>query len=135
MTTVEHLVEPAGLAPTGGRYSQAVKVGDWLFIAGQTALDASGNVVGMNDATAQTRQVYQNLAAAVRAAGGTPANIVKTVTYIIHRDHVQAVRAAREELAPALFGNKPPTSTLLVISGLARPEFLVEIDAVAYLGS
>ena len=133
MAPIEHMVEPAGLAPTGGRYSQVVKVGDWLFIAGQTPLDDKGNVVGVNDAQAQTRQVYLNLATAVRLAGSTPAQIVKTVTYITSRDHLPAVRAAREELN--LFGDKPPTSTLLVVSGLARPEFFVEIDAVAYLGA
>ncbi len=129
MTTVEYLTEPKGLNPTRGAYSHVAKVGNMVYISGQTASDENGNVVGEGDAEAQARQVFANLDRAVRAAGGTPQNIVRLGMYLTSRDHMPALRAGRGEM----FGDKPPASTLLIISGLARPEFMIEVDAIACL--
>jgi enamine deaminase RidA (YjgF/YER057c/UK114 family) len=129
MPAVEH-IQPAHLSNPGKRYTHVVRVGDWVYIAGQTASDENGNIVGVGDPTAQTEQVYNNLGKCMESVGGKLTDIVKTTVYVVGREHLDAIRAARE----GRFGDKPPTSTLLVISGLARPEFLLEIEAVAYVG-
>ena len=128
MATVEHL-QPAGMSPNGNRYTHVIKVGPWVSIAGQTAADENGDVVGVGDPAAQTEQVFKNLTKAVESVGGSLSDIVKTTVYVVGEEHLDAIRAARD----GRFGAKPPTSTLLVISRLARPEFLLEIEAIAYV--
>ena len=128
MANVEHL-QPEGMSPNGGRYMHVVKVGPWVFIAGQTASDENGDVVGIGDPAAQVGQVIKNLRLAVESVGGKFEDIVKTTTYVVGEEHLDAVREARAAYRP----EKPPTSTLLVVSRLARPEFILEIEAVAYV--
>jgi len=128
MANVEHL-QPAGMSDNGNRYTHVIKVGPWINIAGQTASDDKGNVIGIGDPAAQVEQVFKNLELALASVGGTLADVVKTVVYVVGTEHMDAIRAARA----GRFGDKPPTSTLVVISGLARPEFMLEIEAVAYV--
>ena len=128
MATVEHL-QPEGMSPNGNRYTHVVKVGPWVMIAGQTASDTDGNVVGVGDPKAQVGQVMKNLRTAVESVGGNFEDIVKTTVYVVGEEHVDAVREARAAYRP----EKPPTSTLVIVSRLARPEFIVEIEAVAYV--
>ena len=113
--------------PTG--YTHIVKSGNTVFIAGQVAMDKNGQIVGEGDIEAQTRQALANLEAAVKAAGGKKEDILSITTYILDRDDLPGLRKAREG-----FFDNPPASTLLVISGLARPEFLIEIEARAVIG-
>jgi enamine deaminase RidA (YjgF/YER057c/UK114 family) len=87
-----------------------------------------GNVVGKGDPETQARQVWRNIEAAVKAAGGTLQNVVKTTTYVTNIQYATAVRKVREELFQA---SNPPTSTLLVVAGLASPDYMVEIEAIA----
>lgn len=122
-------VNPDTLGTSRG-YTQVVKVDRTVYIAGQVSVAPDGKVVGQGDPDAQVRQVWRNLEAAVESAGGSLHHIVKTTTYITHIDHAGAVRKVRDELFQA--GN-PPTSTLLVISALANPDFMVEIEAIAVL--
>ena len=129
MPSAEH-IQPSSLSNPGTRYTHVVKVGDWVFIAGQTSTAENGEIVGVGDPAAQVEQVYNNLGKAMESVGGKLTDIVKTTVYVVGREHLDAIRAARE----GRFGGKPPTSTLLVISGLARPEFLIEVEAVAYVG-
>ncbi|MBI2170597.1 MAG: RidA family protein [Chloroflexi bacterium] len=124
----EFLNPPALSQPSG--YSHVVKAGSTVYIAGQVALNSKGEIVGAGDAKAQARQVLANLEAAVKAAGGAKKDIVSITTYLVSRDHLPAYREARSEF----FGDHPPASTLLIISGLARPEILIEVSAVAALG-
>jgi enamine deaminase RidA (YjgF/YER057c/UK114 family) len=110
-------------------YTQAVKAGNTVYIAGQISAGADGSVVGKGDAEAQVRQIWRNIEAAVTAAGGTGLqNVVKTTTYVTSINHAGAVRKVRDELFARL---NPPTSTLLVVSALASPDYLVEIEAIA----
>ena len=113
--------------PTG--YTHVVKSGSTVFIAGQVAMDKNGQIVGEGDIEAQTRQALANLEAAVKAAGGKKEDILSITTYILDRDDLPGLRKAREG-----FFDNPPASTLLVISGLACPEFLIEIEARAVIG-
>ena len=128
MANVEHL-QPEGMSPNGGRYTHVVKAGPWVFIAGQTASDENGDVVGVGDPAAQVGQVMKNLRLAVESVGGKFEDILKTTVYVVGEEHLDAVREARGKHRP----EKPPTSTLLVVSRLARPEFIIEIEAVAYV--
>ncbi|MGQ4810575.1 2-iminobutanoate/2-iminopropanoate deaminase [Candidatus Entotheonellaceae bacterium PAL068K] len=120
---------PATMSQPSG-YTQVVKVDRTVYIAGQVSVAADGSIVGKGDPEAQVRQVWQNLEAAVRSVGGTLQNIAKTTTYVTNIDYAAAVRKVRDELHRA---SKPPTSTLLVISALAHPDFMVEIEAIAVL--
>jgi enamine deaminase RidA (YjgF/YER057c/UK114 family) len=124
-------MNPSGIAdPSASGFTAVVKAGNTVYIAGMVAQDANGNVVGAGDAEAQTRQIWRNIGVAVQAAGGNLADIVKTTTYVTGIEHAAAVRAVRGEL----FQNNPPTSTLLVVSELANPAYLVEIESIAVVG-
>ena len=110
-------------------YTHAVKTGNTVYIAGQVSAGPDGNVVGKGDPEAQVRQIWRNIEAAVRAAGGSGLqNVVKTTTYVTSINAAGALRKVREELFSTI---NPPTSTLLVISELASPDYLVEIEAIA----
>jgi enamine deaminase RidA (YjgF/YER057c/UK114 family) len=111
-------------------YSQVVQVGNTVYIAGQVSAAQDGSVVGKGDPEAQARQIWHNLEAAVKSAGGTLHDIVKTTTYVTNINYAGAVRKVREEL----FRSNPPTSTLLVVAGLASPDYMVEIEAIAVVG-
>ncbi len=119
-----------------GAYSQAIKVraGELLYIAGQVGVDQDGNLAGDGSLVAQTRQVYANLGAILNAVGATFSDVVEFTTYVVGRESVGPFMAARSEVFPDLYpdGDYPP-NTLLVIEGLVREEFLVEIKAVAAL--
>ena len=120
-------INPEGVARPAG-YTHVVKVDKTVYIAGQVSVDADGTVVGKGDPEAQVRQIWRNLGAAVKSVGGTLQNIVKTTTYITSTDYMGAVRKVRDEVHQ---GSNPPTSTLLVVSALANPDFMVEIEAIA----
>ena len=124
-------MNPAGIAdPSASGFTAVVKAGNAVYIAGMVSQDANGNVVGAGDAEAQTRQIWRNIGVAVAAAGGSLADIVKTTTYVTGIEHAAAVRKVRGELFPA----NPPTSTLLVVSELANPAYVVEIESIAVIG-
>ena len=119
-----------------GAYSQAIRTapGELLFIAGQVAVDLDGNPVGIGDMAAQTRQVFENLGGVLESVGATFSNVVEFTTYVVGRESVQRYIAARTDVLPRLFpdGDYPP-NTLLVVDGLVREEFLLEISTIAAL--
>ena len=116
------LHKPANYAP-----GILVKPGHLLFIAGQTALDSDGNVVGIGDPAAQTRQIYENIGRILAAAGGTFSDLVKITRYMTDVAFKEQInRVQREYLT-----EDPPASTGIVVKGLAREDFLVEIEAIA----
>ena len=121
----QHLNPETMNRPKG--YTHIVKVGDTAYIAGQIALDSQGDLVAMGDPEGQLRQVYANLEAALKAIGGTRNNMVKTTTYFTRTDYFASVGKARQEF----YGNAPPTSTAAITAGLAHPDWLVEIEAIA----
>lgn len=123
---VEH-IQPTTMRSNQNRYSHVVKIGSWVIIAGQGPSDLEGNTP--SNPAAQVDNVYRNLTAAVESVGGKLTDIVKTTTYVVGRDHFDAIQAARG----GRFGDKPPTGTVVIVSGLARPEMLLEIEAVAYV--
>ena len=126
------IIQPASVHSTAGvGYSHVAKAGDTVYIAGQIALDADGALVGRGDIEAQTQQVYANLQAILEELGGSLEDIVKLTTYLTDRGHLEAFRRARNRFFTDAF----PPNTLLFVSGLAHPDYLVEIEAVAFLPS
>jgi enamine deaminase RidA (YjgF/YER057c/UK114 family) len=101
--------------------------GRLLYIAGQVAWDASGNVVGKGDVRAQARQVFENLRGVLQAAGGDFANLMKITTYIVRREDLPGVIEARS----AMFQGEMPASTLIVVKSLFHPDFLIEVEGIA----
>jgi enamine deaminase RidA (YjgF/YER057c/UK114 family) len=102
-----------------------------LYIAGQVALDASGNIVGNSDYRAQLQQVFTNLKTALEAAGASFKNVVKLNYYIVDTVDRSQFFAYREVRDKHVDTANPPVATVVVVRGLALPEFLVEIEAVA----
>jgi 2-iminobutanoate/2-iminopropanoate deaminase len=123
------IIRPDTVHPTTG-YSLAVRAGNTLYISGQVAQDRAGNVVGKGDIAAQAAQVFANLKAVVEAAGGTLQDIVKLNTYTTSLAYRPAIAEARGKY----WQSDWPASTFVVISSLATPDYLVEIEAVAVLG-
>ena len=130
------LSSPKTMPPPTG-YSQIAEVtkGKIVLIAGQVAHDTAGNLVGENDFAAQVEQVFKNLDAAVRAAGGTFHDIVKINNYCVASiDPAQfaAFRTVRDRYVNTA---APPVSTFVFVSRLVRPGWLFEIDAMAMIGA
>jgi len=116
--------------PRSVGYSQVATVtgGTIVFVAGQVALDKSGNVVGKDDFRAQVQQVFENLKAAMEAAGGTFDDVIKLNSYVLDLSHLPEFREVRDKYVNV---KNPPASTAVQVPRLFRPEFLVEIEAVA----
>ena len=107
-------------------FSPGVQVGDLLYVSGQVAQDGEGNTVGIGDAGAQTRQIMSRIQTIVEAAGATMQDVVKITTFIVNIDDYPAFSQVRSETFPT----DPPASSTVVVAGLVRPEFLVEVEAV-----
>jgi enamine deaminase RidA (YjgF/YER057c/UK114 family) len=122
---------PEVFVPAGKTYSHGVIVaaGRTLYVAGQTARDARGNIVCAGDAAGQTRQVLENMKKVIEGAGGRMEDVAKTTVFITDIKHREAVGRVRQEF----FKGDPPANTLLVVAGLADPAFLVEIEAIVPL--
>jgi 2-iminobutanoate/2-iminopropanoate deaminase len=115
-------------------FSQIVSAssGRTIYISGQVAWDAGRQIIGPGDFVTQTHQSFKNLETAVKAAGGTMADIVSLRIYIVqgYLDHASVVsQRLREFFAP----DAAPASTWIVVQGLANPDFLIEIEAIAVI--
>ena len=110
-------------------YKMATRMegGRLLYISGQVAWDAGGDIVGKGDVRAQARQTFQNLRQVLRAAGGDLTDLMKITTYIIKIEDFPAVAEARSEV----FQGQLPASTLIVVRSLFHPDFLIEVEGVA----
>jgi len=124
-------IQPKSLNDPRPRYSQAILTegSKLLFIAGQTPSDKDGNVVGKGDIKAQTRQVFDNIKAVLEAAGGSLDSLVMTTTYITDRQY----REGYNEVRRGMYKKDPPTSTLVIVKGLANEDYLIEIAGIAVL--
>ena len=122
-------VNPPGVHTPQANYSHATRVGNTLYISGQLALDPDGVLVGPDDAAAQAEQCYRNLKTIVEHFGGTMDDVVKITQYITDLAYRPLVSGPRDRY----LGTPGPSSTLVVIKGLAMPECLVEIEAIAVL--
>ncbi|MDQ3701844.1 MAG: RidA family protein [Chloroflexota bacterium] len=129
-STVEHL-NPEGLARNPA-FTQAIAVSGphrVIYVGGQDAVDPSGNVVGQGDIRAQAEQIFHNLRTALAAGGASLEHVVKWTIYVVQGQPLMpAFEVFRQQ-----WGERPnpPTISVLYVAGLANPEFLAEIDAVA----
>ncbi len=130
------LFNPEALfVPTAG-YSQVAKVssGNLIYIAGQVPFDNAGNLVGKDDFLVQAEQVFQNLKAAVEAAGGSFSDIVK-LSYFAVEGVDPALLPEVLKIRDRFVNTKtPPVSTFVFVKRLVRPEWLIEVEAVAVVG-
>lgn len=125
---IERLNPPTVHAPAG--YTHAVKVGSTVYVSGQVPLAPDGTLVAPDDASLQAEQVYRNLEAVLTAAGASLRDVVKVTTFLTRPEDIPALRDARERH----LSEAPPASSMVVVSRLARPDLLVEIEAVAVVG-
>jgi enamine deaminase RidA (YjgF/YER057c/UK114 family) len=128
--THRYLNPPTIAHPTG--YTHVVEAigARTFYIAGQVALDASGNLVGPGDMGAQARQVFENLHAALRAIGAGFNDVVKLTYFIVDMAQMPVVRAVRDQF---VLTEQLPASTAVEVRQLARDEFLLEVEAIAVL--
>ena len=125
-------VNPPELGTPPG-YSQIVEVAASriIFIAGQTALDRDGHVVGLADFAAQATQVFNNLAIALQARGCTAANLVKLTVFLTDMDNLLSYREARNRFFASVMPPAAPAVTLVEVSKLYGADFMIEIEAIA----
>jgi enamine deaminase RidA (YjgF/YER057c/UK114 family) len=125
-------INPPELGTPPG-YSQIVEVTAEriIFIAGQTALDRDGNVVGSNDFAAQAEQVFHNLSIALQASRCTAANLVKLTVFLTDMDNLARYRETRNCFFASVTPPAAPAVTLVEVSKLYGPDFLIEIEAIA----
>ena len=124
------IIQPKGVVDPRPRFAQVVKHGKLIYIAGQTSVDANGNLVGKGHIEAQTRQVLQNIQKCLEAAGATFDQVVKINVYSTDLDaHLAVIAKLRQEY----FSKGPVASTTVQVPRLVHPDWLVEIEAIAVL--
>jgi enamine deaminase RidA (YjgF/YER057c/UK114 family) len=126
------LINPESL-PTPATYTHVVVAtgSKTVFVAGQEPEDAQGNLVGQGDLALQAHQVYANLGRALTAAGAHPRQVAKITIYVAHHrpEYLPVIERARL----SLFGDHKPADTVVGVQTLSRPEYLIEVDAVAVI--
>lgn len=121
----------AGIHPLPWPYSHGVRVGDFLFVAGQVGLDEDLRLVGVGDPEAQARQAWQNIQTVVEAAGGKITDVVRVTTFLVDASHVEALHKVRREFFP---DGDFPTATVVQVAALAMPGLLLETEVFAIIG-
>ncbi len=126
---------PATLATPNGHFSAAISIvpaqGRMVFISGMTARKADGTIAGIGDIEAQTRQVCENLKAAMEDAGGKLTDICRVDVYVRNIEHFEAIHKVRREYFPA----PAPASTMVEVAKMVKADYLIEISAIAVIGA
>jgi reactive intermediate/imine deaminase len=120
------------ISKPNGHFSQATVIearGRFVFISGMTARRPDGTIAGIGDIEAQTHQVCQNVKAAVEAAGGTMDDICRVDVYVRNMEHFEKIHKVRREY----FKPPAPASTMVEITKMTSPDYLIEINAIAVL--
>jgi 2-iminobutanoate/2-iminopropanoate deaminase len=123
-------IQSANIRQPSGHFSHAISIeakGRLVFISGMTARRADGTIAGVGDIETQTRQVCDNLKNAVEAAGGTMDDICRVDVYVRNMEHFEKIHKVRREY----FKSAPPASTMVEVTKMTSPEYLIEINAIA----
>ena len=108
-------------------FSPAARVGNQVFVAGQVATNADGEMVGVGDAGAQSAQCFKNIEAALKAAGASWDDVTKITCFMVNADDY----AAYAEVRNGIFPENGPASSTVFVKALVHPEMLVEVEAYA----
>ena len=122
------------LRQPNGHFSQATAIaarGKLVFISGMTARKADGTIAGVGDITVQTRQVCENIKAAVEEAGGTLDDVMRVDVYVRNMEHFKEIHSVRQEY----FKPPLPASTMVEICKMTSPDYLIEINAIAVIAT
>lgn len=125
---------PESLGKPLGQYSQLtrVKASEYVFIAGQVAVDTGGNTVGTDDFDRQCAQAFANISAALTSVGAGWGNVVQFTTYLVHSQDIPKFMNFRKREFPKMFSNGVyPPNTLLMVDRLVQEPFLVEVQTIA----
>jgi 2-iminobutanoate/2-iminopropanoate deaminase len=128
-------IRSSKLAAPSGHFAQAIEIeakGRLVFVSGMVAKGADGKVVGIGDIEAQTRQVCENVKAAVEAAGGTMDDICRVDVYVRNMEQFERIHKVRREYFKSA---PPPASTMVEVSKFTSPDYLIEMNAIAVLNS
>ncbi|MEU9517869.1 RidA family protein [Streptomyces sp. NPDC048224] len=128
MSELTRITAPEGVAPAAQYTHVVLGTGRFVAVSGQLALDEDGTVVGVGDAAAQARQVFENLRRCLASAGASFDDVVKLTFFVTDMAHMGAIRAARAEHIPY---DRLPAASAVQVAALVRPEFLMEIEAFA----
>jgi len=128
MTQLTHISAPDGVAPGNGYTNVVTGTGRLIAVSGQVALAADGTVVGLGDTEAQARQVFENLRRCLAAAGASFADVIKLTFFLTDAGQLPVVRVVRDQYVDT---SAPPASSAVVVAALVRPEFLLEVEALA----
>lgn len=126
-------LNPPTLCPTyGWTHVVSTRGGKTIHISGQVSIDERGQVVGKGDMKAQTERAFENVRLALAAVGATFADVVKTNLFVVglKPEHIPVIREVRSRYVSA---DHPPASTLVGISALVGPDWLIEIEAMAVM--
>ncbi len=121
-------LSPSAIRPPLARYSHGITIPPTyrlVFVAGQLGIDRDEKIPA--DSEAQANLCFANIAAILAEDEMTMANIVRLSVYVTGREHMEGYRRSRDQQFPGI----PPTTTLIVVAGLVRPEFLIEIEVIA----
>jgi enamine deaminase RidA (YjgF/YER057c/UK114 family) len=122
-------VGPMSMPGSAGRRTECYRLGNFVYMTGQTAFTLDGELVGIGDPAAQARQACENIKTLMEMAGGAMADVAKLVVYVTDRAH----RTAAYPVIRGYFGEPRPCQTGVVVKGLAREELLIEIDAWGFI--
>jgi len=130
------IVNPEALGKPLGQYSNItrVKASEFIFIAGQVAVDKGGNVIGPDDFDAQCMQTFANIDTALKSCGAGWSNVVQFTTFLVHSQDIPDFMKFRLREFPKMFGDGGyPPNTLLMIDRLVKEQLLIEVQTVAAL--
>jgi len=124
---VKEVIQPSTASVPKGSWSQGIRTGDLLFIAGQVGENSDGEITSPDDFQTQATMAFENVRKVVDAAGGSKDDIVKITAFLTNREDFPAYNEIRAEFFEGNF----PASTTVVVKELANPDFLLEIEAIA----
>jgi 2-iminobutanoate/2-iminopropanoate deaminase len=123
-------VSPPGAPAPRGPYSPGVKAGDWVYVAGQVAMDPVSGEPMLGDIQSETRQTLLNVQSILAACGASMSQVVRCGVYLTNVADFQAMN----EVYAEFFGDAKPARTTIAVAALPLPAAKVEIDAIAYIG-